>query len=86
MSSSSEVLRQACADVFDDWIAHGTQRFVAAGVDEAAARAFVIEMIAALDGAFVLARATRRTEALDVVGKSCAKTAKRLLRRKRKHR
>jgi hypothetical protein len=41
-------------------------------VAEADARRLVIEMIAALEGAFVLCRATRRTEALDVVGAAAA--------------
>jgi len=72
VSNRSEVLRQACAEVFDDWIALGSSQLMAGGVAEADARRLVIEMIAALEGAFVLCRATRRTEALEVVGAAAA--------------
>jgi AcrR family transcriptional regulator len=66
VSSSSEVLRRACADVFDCWIATAAARLQAHGVDESEARALAIGIIAALEGAFVLCRAQRTTEALAV--------------------
>jgi AcrR family transcriptional regulator len=72
VSSHSEVLRKACADVFDDWVSAGTQHLIAAGVPPGNARRLVIELLAALEGAFILCRATRRTEALDVVGEAAA--------------
>jgi hypothetical protein len=72
VSNRSEVLRQACAEVFDDWIALGCTELVAGGVTETDARRLTIEMIAALEGAFILCRATRRTEALDLVGAAAA--------------
>src|ERR1700757_5001081 len=56
VSSSSEPMREACADVFESWIAAGLPRFTAAGLDEAVARELVIAMFCALEGAFVLAR------------------------------
>jgi AcrR family transcriptional regulator len=68
VSSTSEPMREACADVFESWIAAGMPRFTAAGLDEARARELVMAMICALEGAFVLARATRSTEALHVAG------------------
>jgi AcrR family transcriptional regulator len=72
VSSRSEVLRQACADVFDDWILAGTEQLVAGGVPPDDARQLVIELLAALEGAFILCRAARRTEALDIVGHAAA--------------
>ena len=72
VSSTSEPMRQACADVFESWIAAGVPRFTAAGLDEATARELVIAMIAALEGAFVLARATRSPEALHIAGELTA--------------
>ena len=66
VSSSSDVLRVACAEVFDSWIDAAIPRVVARGVDEAEARTLVIGIIAALEGAFVLCRALRTTEALEV--------------------
>src|SRR4051794_34083495 len=62
VSSSSEPLREACADVFESWIASATERLTGAGIEEEKARELAIAMIAALEGAFVLARALRDTE------------------------
>ena len=72
VSSSSEPLREACADVFDEWIAAGTELLVGAGIAEDRARELTIGMISALEGAFVLARALRSTEPLDVAGEMVA--------------
>lgn len=77
--SRSETMRQACADVFDSWIAAGMPRFTAAGLDERTARRLVIGMISALEGAFVLARATRNTEALHIAGEQSAEAVERAL-------
>ena len=73
VSSTSESMREACAEVFESWIAAGTDRFVAAGVDPNKARELTISMLAALEGAFVLARATRSTEPLVVAGELSAR-------------
>lgn len=72
-SGRSEVLRQACADVFDAWVADGTEHLVGGGMTVGDARRVVIEMLAGLEGAFILCRATRRTEALEVVGEAAAR-------------
>jgi AcrR family transcriptional regulator len=79
VSSSSEALREACAEVFESWIAAGTPRFLAAGIDEAPARELTIAMIAALEGAFVLARALRSTEPLEIAGEMVAREVERAL-------
>ncbi|HWE08417.1 MAG TPA: TetR/AcrR family transcriptional regulator [Solirubrobacteraceae bacterium] len=79
VSSTSEPMRQACADVFESWIAAGLPRFTEGGLGEDAARRLVIAMIAALEGAFVLARATRNTEALAVAGELIAAATERAL-------
>jgi AcrR family transcriptional regulator len=68
VSSTNEVLRQACADVFESWIAAGLARHEGAGLPREQARALTILFIAALEGAFVLCRAQRNTEALEVAG------------------
>lgn len=72
VSSSSEEMREACADVFGGWIDAGAARFRDAGATEDDARALAIGMIAALEGAFVLARALRSTEPLDAAGELVA--------------
>jgi AcrR family transcriptional regulator len=79
VSSSSETMRRACADVFESWITAGMPRFTAAGLDERTARRLVIGMICALEGAFVLARATRGTEALHIAGEQTAGAVERAL-------
>jgi AcrR family transcriptional regulator len=70
VASTNETLRKATADVFESWIAAGTERFAAAGIDEEQARELAITLIAALEGAFVLARAMRSPEPLLVAGEA----------------
>jgi AcrR family transcriptional regulator len=72
VSSSSETMRHACADVFESWIDKGTELHAEAGVDPDTARELTIAMIAALEGAFVLARALRDTEPLHIAGETIA--------------
>jgi AcrR family transcriptional regulator len=72
VSSSSETMRRACAEVFERWIAAGARRHAAAGLSEARARELTIAMLAALEGAFVLARALRSTEPLAIAGAATA--------------
>jgi AcrR family transcriptional regulator len=79
VSSTSDTMREACADVFESWIAAGLPRFTTEGLDEATSRELVIAMIAALEGAFVLARATQSTEALHVAGELVAQAVQRAL-------
>jgi AcrR family transcriptional regulator len=70
VSSANEELRQACADVFGAWIEGGTERFVAAGIPRKRARELVIQMLAGLEGAFVLSRALRSTEPVEAAGEA----------------
>jgi len=70
VSSTSEPLREACAEVFDGWIEAATARLREEGLTRARARTQAISLIAALEGAFVLARALRSTEPVKVAGAS----------------
>jgi len=72
VSSVSEPMREACADVFEAWIGGLQARFVAAGVAAPRARELAVTMLAALEGAFVLSRALRSTEPLAVAGATAA--------------
>jgi AcrR family transcriptional regulator len=72
VSSTSETMRIACAEVFERWIAAGAPRFTAAGLAPEQARELTIAMLSALEGAFVLARALRTTEPLHVAGELTA--------------
>lgn len=69
VASINEPLRQATASVFESWIAAGAERLAAKGMPAPRARELTIGLIAALEGAFVLARATRSTEPLTVAGR-----------------
>jgi AcrR family transcriptional regulator len=79
VSSTSETMRQACAEVFESWISLGAERFTRAGADPGTARELTVGMLAALEGAFVLCRALRDTEPLRVAGELSAQRVARAL-------
>ena len=68
VASTNERLRLATADVFESWIATATGRFTDAGIAPARARELALTLVAALEGGFLLARATRDTTALTTAG------------------
>ena len=68
VSSTSEPMREACADVFNSWVDAAGERLVDAGLPRARARALAVSMLASLEGAFVLARALRSTEPVEIAG------------------
>jgi AcrR family transcriptional regulator len=70
VASTNEQLRQATAEVFETWIAAVAARFSSAGVADARARELAIEALAALEGAFILSRATRSTVPVEVAGRA----------------
>ncbi len=79
VASTNERLRIATADVFESWVVSATARFAAAGFGKRRARELAIALIAALEGAFMLARATHDTTALHVAGQLLADTVAREL-------
>jgi AcrR family transcriptional regulator len=79
VSSSSEVMRVACAEVFESWIDAGAERFERFGAPPETARELAIGLFCALEGAFVLARATRSTEPLHTAGELVADRVERAL-------
>jgi AcrR family transcriptional regulator len=68
VASTNETLRTATADVFESWIDAATERSIEAGVSPKKARELAISFLAALEGAFVLSRALRSTEPLEIAG------------------
>lgn len=72
VASINEPLRQATAEVFEGWIAALTERFAAAGIAPQPSRELAIAFICALEGAFVLCRAMRTTEPLEIAGEQMA--------------
>lgn len=69
VASTNEPLRQATADVFESWIVTVAARFERAGIDAAQSRDIAIELIAILEGAFVLSRAMRTTAPIEIAGR-----------------
>jgi AcrR family transcriptional regulator len=72
VASTSEPLRRATGRVFESWLATLTSRYVAAGVEAAPARALAIAVVSLLEGAFLLCRAARTTEAMAANGEAAA--------------
>jgi len=72
VASSNEPLRLATAEVFESWIVSASMRFCAAGLADETARELSIAFISLLEGAFILCRASRTTEALEAAGRTAA--------------
>jgi len=68
VASTSDTLRQATADVFGSWIAELTERFVAAGIEPGTAWNLAVNALGALEGAFMLSRAMRSVEPVELAG------------------
>jgi AcrR family transcriptional regulator len=80
VASSNEPLREATAQVFESWIVSARERFEAAGLDPSTARAVAIATITLLEGAFILCRSARSTEALEVAEQSATTIVEAALR------
>ncbi len=76
VASTSEPLRKATADVFGSWIAAAGDRAIEAGIDDVAARRLAITLICELEGAFLLCRAMRSTEPMEVAGANAVAAAR----------
>lgn len=72
ISSASEPLREACAEVFEGWLEAAIPHFTRQGIASDRARELAVALVCKLEGAFVLCRATRTTEGLDVAGELMA--------------
>jgi AcrR family transcriptional regulator len=83
VSSTSEPMREACAEVFEDWTATMAARLAASGLTARSARALAISLICSLEGAFVLARARRSTEPVEVAGAAATGAVRDALRARR---
>lgn len=68
VASTNDVLRQATADVFEEWMVGATEYFAFAGIPRAPARELAFSMLSLLEGAFIFCRAMRNTEAMAAAG------------------
>jgi AcrR family transcriptional regulator len=80
VASTNEPLRQATAEVFTGWIDAGTEHLVTSGLSRETGRTLMISMLAGLEGAFVLSRALRSTEPLEVAGATAVAAVREALR------
>jgi TetR/AcrR family transcriptional repressor of lmrAB and yxaGH operons len=71
-ASSSELMRIAAAEVFESWLGVLELRFTEASLPAALARELAVELFCAIEGAFLLSRANRTTEAMEVTGRASA--------------
>jgi len=72
VASTNEPLRLATAEVFESWLSGLSAILEANGVPKPAARPLAHVIPSALEGAFVFARASRSTDALDACGEAMA--------------
>jgi AcrR family transcriptional regulator len=79
VASTNERLRKATAKVMEGWVQGATAWFVAGGLDDATARELGANLIMSLEGAFLLGRATRSTEPLEVAGRGVSELVRRAL-------
>lgn len=74
VASTNDELRAACDRVFSAWIEVLAGRIEAGGAAPAAARSAAIAVIALLEGAFLLSRTARTTEAMRATGDAAVAT------------
>ncbi len=86
VASTNETLRKATADVFESWIEAATGRAIEAGIPKRRARELAFSFLASLEGAFILSRAMRSTEPLEVAGTQAAAEMREALRAVRRRR
>jgi AcrR family transcriptional regulator len=80
VASTNEPLRLATAKVFESWLGGLAARLVHEGIGPDEAQALALTILSALEGAFVLARATRSTAALDACADAMASLVEAALR------
>jgi AcrR family transcriptional regulator len=72
VASVSEPLRQATAEVFESWLAKIDVHLMGAGLTKTQARNVSVALYSLLEGAFILARATRDDTHIRVAGRTAA--------------
>ena len=72
VASTSEPLRIATADVFRSWLVALDEYFVQSGLTKSKARPLSVSLFCLLEGAFILARATRDDGTIRTAGRTGA--------------
>jgi TetR/AcrR family transcriptional regulator, lmrAB and yxaGH operons repressor len=79
VSSVSEPMRIAAAEAFESWLAVLRLRLADAGIDDGRAGELAVELFCALEGAFLLSRATRDSTAIRIAGRAMTASVRRAL-------
>lgn len=64
MGAESEKLRSVCANAFESWIGPTAALLESEGLDPASARSLATVVVSTIEGAVIVSRATRNTQAL----------------------
>jgi AcrR family transcriptional regulator len=72
VASTSEPLRKATAEVFESWLAAIDAHLVQAGLTKTQARNLSVSLFSLLEGAFILARATRDHSHIRTAGRTAS--------------
>lgn len=72
IADSEPALREVTAEVMQSWIEQGSAYFRARGLPAPAAHTFVIAILGALEGAFILSRTLRSTRPIESAGLAMA--------------
>lgn len=85
IADSEPELRAVAAEVITSWIDEGTTYFIARGVEASEARALILAILAALEGAFILSRTLRSSEPLHAAGAAMGAQVESILARAVRH-
>jgi AcrR family transcriptional regulator len=86
VSSTNEPMRQACAEVFNGWVDSATERLVECGLSRKRSRSLAFTIVGSLEGAFVLSRALRSTEPVEVAGAAATAAVREAIAQQRERR
>ncbi len=79
VASTSEPMREATADVFESWISDLTRYLVGSGADPKKAREASITLFNLVEGAFILCRAWKSTEPMEIAGRLATEAVRQAL-------
>jgi AcrR family transcriptional regulator len=68
VASTNEPLREATAEVFEEWISGAAGFFAVAGIPEDRSRELALTMLSLLEGAFLFSQTMRTTEPVEIAG------------------
>ena len=75
-ASTSEPMRRASAAAFESWLGVLTDRLTEAGIPRRRARDLAVELFCAIEGAFLLSRATRSPEPIRIAGRAATESVR----------